>query len=173
METGTALTVLERASLALGASEHEKRLVALAKQSHEIVEITNKASYTQLHTARMALKTERVNLEKLGKAAREDASKFARAVIAEEARLVAIIEPEEARLEAIQGAYDNRIAAEKAAREQAERDRIATIQAAIDDLRAQGNSGSVLDGAERIARYLEDCARRGLPVIETQERKEK
>ena len=104
----TALTVQERASVALGSAKHEAKLVELAKQSTAIVAITNPAAYKELHTARMALKTERVNLEKEGKAAREDATKFSKAVIVEEARLIAIIEPEERRLEAIQTEHDER-----------------------------------------------------------------
>ncbi len=146
----TSLTVQQRASLALGSSKHEAKLVALAAQSTAIVAITNPASYKELHSARMALKTERVNLEKEGKAARDDATKFSKAVIAEQARLIAIIQPEETRLDAIQSEYDNRIAAEKAAREKAEAERIAQIQAAIAELgaiplKAVGKSALVIE----------------------------
>lgn len=132
----TALTVTERASLALGSSKHEAKLIDLSKQSLAIVEINTPASYRELHAARMALKTERVQLEKEGKSARDDATKFSKAVIVEQARLIAIIEPEENRLGAIQGEYDTRVAVEKAAREQKERERVERIQAAIAELRA-------------------------------------
>lgn len=125
---GTELTVIERASVALGASEHEKRLVALAAQSVGIVAITNPASYQECHAARMALKNARVALATLGKDARDDATKFSKAVIAEEARLVGLIEPEEGRLQALQAEHDQREARIKAEREAAEANRIAAIQ---------------------------------------------
>lgn len=130
----TALSPIERAAVALGAAEHERRLMELAQQSRSIVAITNTASYQECHGARMTLKSERVALEKLGKGAREDAQAFAKCVIAEEKRLIAIIEPEETRLQAIQTAHDEiierqkREAAEKeAARIRNIQDRIATI----------------------------------------------
>lgn len=151
------LTVIQRASVALGAAEHEKKLVALAKQSVEIVAITNPASYQQLHGARMVLKNERVALEKLGKAARDDATKFSKAVIAEEARLIQIIEPEERRLEAIQTAHDERAAREKAERERAEAERIARIQAAIEEIKSADFLMTITDEAALIAVSLENA----------------
>src|SRR3954468_24680793 len=129
----TALTVQQRASIALGASEHEKKLRELAKQSTEITVITNPAGYQQLHAARMVLKNERVALEKLGKSARDDATKFSKAVIEEEKRLIAIIEPEEKRLQGIQDEHDSRIERERMAKIEAEQKRVAEIQSRIND----------------------------------------
>lgn len=162
METGTQLTVIERAQVALGAAEHEKKLVALAAQSTEIVAITNPASYQQLHSARMVLKNERIGLEKLGKAARDDATKFSKAIIAEEARLIGIIEPEEKRLEAIQKAHDDRLAIEKAAREQAEAERIARIQAAIEEIKSVDSGLTVMIGSALIMATIEGLQREPL-----------
>lgn len=130
--TSTALTVVQRASVAIGAAEHEKKLVELAKQSLEITTITNPDGYRQCHAARMVLKTERVNLERLGKDSRDDATKFSKAVIAEERRLIGIIEPEEKRLAAIQAEWD----AIEERKRQAEADRIAKLQAGIEAISA-------------------------------------
>jgi hypothetical protein len=127
----TALTVFERASLALGAAGHEGRLKELAKQSEMIVAVTNPDSYQELHTARMTLKNERIAITKQGKEARDDASKFAKAVIVEEARLISLIEPEERRLQAIQDAHDAIVEEQKKAAAAAEANRIAAIQAQI------------------------------------------
>lgn len=126
----TALTVQQRASVALGSSENEQRLIELAKQSVEITTITNPDGYQQCHSARMVLKNERIALEKAGKAAREDAQKFSKAVIAEEARLIGIIEVEEKRLQAIQSEWD----ALEEAKRNAEKIRIETLQKRISDI---------------------------------------
>jgi len=128
MSESTALTPIQRAAVALGSTEHERRLMELAQQSKSIVAITNTASYQECHGARMTLKSERVALEKLGKGAREDAQAFAKCVITEEKRLVAIILPEETRLQAIQDAHDAIVEAQKQAAAQAEAKRIAAIQ---------------------------------------------
>lgn len=130
----TALTVVQRAALVLAAAEHEKKLVELAKQSTAIVAITNPAGYQECHSARMALKTARVSIEKTGKSAREDATAFAKAVIAEEKRLIGIIQPEESRLQAIQDAHDAKVEAERAEKIRIEQERMAGIQARIGDL---------------------------------------
>lgn len=152
----TELTVIERAAMALGAAEHEKKLVALARRSVAITTITNAAGYRECHSARMALKSARTNLQKLGKAARDDATKFSKAVIAEEARLIALIEPEEKRLEAIQDAEDARREAEKEAAAKAEADRIAAIQKGIDGIK-QFAVDAVGAKASEIAALIERC----------------
>lgn len=133
--TGTALTVAQRAAVALNSSEHERKLLELAQASKSITAITNAAGREQCHSARMALKRVRVDIEKTGKAAREEATAFSKAVIAEERRLISLTEPEETRLGKIQSEYDEKIAAEKRAKEQAEAQRKADIQARIDDIR--------------------------------------
>lgn len=132
----TELTVVERAALALGTSEREAKLTELVKQSETIVEIKNAAARDQAHGAAMVLRTTRVEIEKAGKAAREDATAFSKAVIAEEKRLLAITQPEETRLLELRDAWDERIAAEKRAKVEAEARRIALIREHIDDIRA-------------------------------------
>lgn len=143
-ETGTALTVTQRAALALGAAEHETKLQELAKQATEIVEIKDKVSYDQCHGTRMSLKRARIAIEQTGKTAREDAQAFSKAVIAEERRLIGIIEPEENRLQRIQEAHDAEIARQKEEAARAERARVERIQLAIRDIR-----GSLIDVAGR------------------------
>jgi hypothetical protein len=162
METGTQLTVIERAALALKSTEIERTLVDLAQQSKEIVAITNPASYQQVHSSRMTLKNHRITIEKAGKAARDDATKFSKAVIQEQARLVAIIEPDELRLEAIQREHDDRLATEKAAREQADRERIERIQAAIQEIKMVDAGLTVMSGSTLIMATIEGLQREPL-----------
>lgn len=128
----TAVSLIERASVALGAAEHEKRLVELAKTSVGITSITNAAGYQECHSVRMSLKKARIEIEKTGKAARGDAVAFLKAVIAEERRLIGIIEPEETRLQTIQDAHDAKAEAERQAKAKAEEARITAIQERID-----------------------------------------
>jgi len=122
MSESKALAPMERAKLAL-ADANEQALTALAAASKSITVITNADGYQQCHTARMALKVKRVDIEKIGKAAREDATAFSKAVIAEEKRLVGIIQPEEDRLGVIQKAWDDAREAERKAKVEAERAR--------------------------------------------------
>lgn len=129
------LTIQERAIRAIGIEKTVAELQEIAKASVTITEITNKAGYEQAHSARMVLRNVRIDIEKRGKAAREDATKFRDAVIEQERELVAIIKPEESRLADLQGAYDAAIEREKQARLEAEVKRVATINARIADIR--------------------------------------
>ena len=131
----TALTVVERASVALGAAEHEKALIALAAKSKGILAITNPDGYKECHAARMELKTQRIAITKMGKDVREDAQKFAKAVIAEESRLIGLIEPEEKRLQAIQDAHDAAEEEKKQAAANAELARVQGIQSKIERIK--------------------------------------
>lgn len=144
----TALTVVQRASAALGAAEREKKLAAMAAASVGITVITNAAGLQECHAARMVLKNERVTIEKSGKAARDDARAFADAVIQEERRLIGIIRPEEERLEALQAAHEAKLAADKAERERIERERVAAIRAKIDSIKARATAALRLPAAE-------------------------
>lgn len=132
----TALTVIERASAVLSFDETKAALLPLVEASARIVGITNGAGYAEAQSARMKLKNTRVEIEKRGKAAREDATAFSKAVIAKEKELVAVIGPEEDRLQALQDEWDAVIAREKAAKAEAERLRVFAIRQRIDELRA-------------------------------------
>lgn len=115
---GNQLTVVERAAIALGTPEHEKKLRELVSQSASIVEIKNADARTQCHAAYMVLKNARVEIEKAGKTAREDATAFSKAVIEEQKRLVEITAAEEARLQGLRDVWDEAREVEK--REKAE-----------------------------------------------------
>jgi hypothetical protein len=146
------LTVIERAAIALGTPEHEKKLRELVTQSASIVEIKNPDARTQCHSAYMALKSARVGIEKAGKDARDDATKFSKAVIAEVDRLTSITSPEEARLQSLRDEWDEAREAEKRAVKEAEERRIAAIQSAINDIRSTpvdyaGRSSDEIDDA--------------------------
>ena len=134
-EPTTALTVQARAALALGSSQTRIDLAAMALKSVNIVEIKDKAGRDECHSYAMALVKARTAISNTGKAAREDATKFSKAVIAEEASLIEITAAEEKRLLALRDAWDEGVAAEKAAKEAAERARILEITRRIDDLR--------------------------------------
>ncbi len=127
----TALTAVQRAATALESSAIEQQLTELAESTKDIVVVTNKDGREQCHRAYMVAREKRVSVEKLGKAARDDANAFSKAVVAEESRLVAIIEPEELRLKALRDNWDTKEAEEKAAKKAAEEARVAGIKAKI------------------------------------------
>lgn len=131
----TALTVPERAAVALGSSKARLELVELVKKSAAIKEVKNAAGRDECHGAAMVLVKARTTIEKTGKAARDDATQFSKAVIAEEKALIAITATEEARLLALRNAWDEARAAEKAEAERIERARIESIQIRIADIR--------------------------------------
>lgn len=138
METvmNTQLTVTDRATAVLKFDETKAALQPLVEASARIVSITNGAGYAEAQSARMRLKNTRVEIEKRGKAAREDATAFSKAVIAKEKELVGVIAPEEDRLQSLQDEWDAAIAREKAAKAEAERLRVFAIRQHIDALRA-------------------------------------
>ena len=132
------LTPDERARQILGFDAAQAELTELAAQSAGITDITNKAGRDECHARRMVLKNRRLDIQKAGKAAREDAQAYTKAVIGVEKELVGLIEPEEERLGALQDAWDSarereRAEAEaaEAARVQAQQDALATITGAL------------------------------------------
>jgi hypothetical protein len=148
------LTVVERAAVALQSDTAGKELAALVEQSKSIVTVTNKDGRTECHAAAMRAMTARTNIEKAGKAAREDAQKFSKAVIAEESRLIAIIEPEEKRLKALRDEWDDARAAEKAEAERIKRERIAAIVLRINEIK-EAPARVALMPAAGIATYIQ------------------
>jgi hypothetical protein len=108
------MTVVDRAAHVLKFDQRKADLAELATRSHRIVEITNTAGRDECHSARMALKNTRIEIEKAGKAAREDATAFSKAVISKEKELIDVIAPEEGRLQSIQDAWDAAREAERA-----------------------------------------------------------
>lgn len=155
-EQTTALTIVQRAVAAIGiTAEREKELRELVARTNGINAITNKDGYQQVHSGRMALKSERVSIQNLAKEARDDATKYSKAVIAEEKRIIAIISPEEDRLQALQDAHDAAVEAEKQAKIAAEQRRVADLQERVAELR--GNRMlSPTSGAELIADHIGD-----------------
>lgn len=153
--SSTELTVIQRATAALAQQEREKELISLAASSKTITVITNADGYQQVHSARMALKRERLCIEKLGKKAREDATAFSKAVIAEEARIIGLIEPEEKRLQKLQDAEDTRIEAERQAKIDAELRRLEALQERVAELRGNMSLSST-SGAALIAEHIAD-----------------
>ena len=131
----TALVPVEqRAALALNSTETEKHLRELATKHADITVIKNKDGREQAHGAAMELLKARTTIEKVSKAARDDATKFSKAVISEEKRLIGIIEAEEKRLFAIRDEWDaeqERIRQEKVMAEQRRVERINQAIASI------------------------------------------
>ena len=132
----TELTVIDRATAVLKFDETKAALQPLVEASARIVNITNGAGYAEAQSARTKLKNTRVEIEKRGKAAREDATAFAGAVIAKQKELIGVITPEEDRLQSLQDEWDAAIAREKAAKAEAERLRVFAIRQHIDAVRA-------------------------------------
>ncbi|NDY89767.1 hypothetical protein [Ideonella livida] len=124
----TDLTPAARAVLALGSTRAETELRALVSLSEGLTAVADDAGRDQVHRAAMQLRTARTNLEKKGKAARDDAQSFSKAVIAEEKRLIAIVQPEEQRLLVIRDEWDDRKAAQERARVESHEKRLAQLQ---------------------------------------------
>lgn len=149
------LPVAERAVVALGMREREQELIQLAASTETITAITNPDGYKQVRAARIALKNERLAIQKTGKDARDDATKFSKAVIAEENRLIALIEPEEKRLGILQDEEDARLERERQAEIDREVERQAKLQERIAELR--GNQMLLpTSGADLIAEHIRD-----------------
>lgn len=163
MTATTELTVVERAAVALGASERETSLRELVAKSTDMVEIKNAAARDQVHGAAMALRTARTDIQKAGKAARDDANAFSKAVIAKENHLIAIIEPEEKRLLGMRDEWDEAREAEKRAKLEAEQRRVAAIREHIDDIRSFAVRAAGLPAA-RIQGEIEDLEALGITL---------
>ena len=133
----TSLTVVERVQTALTSAKVEAEFRALAEASKSITAITNKASYDELHSARMRLVKARTITTKHGKYVREDAAAFAKGTIAEVNRLLAIIEPEETRLTVIQTEHDTRLKREEEAKAAQEAARIELFQRCMAEIIAK------------------------------------
>lgn len=150
----TELTVQARAALALASDKTRQDLMAMATKYLAITEIKNGAGRAECHSAAMTLASARIAISKTGKAARDEATKFSKAVIAEEASLIAITEPEEKRLLALRDGWDETIAAEKAAKEAAERARIAAHMVRIATIREYVPMVAGCRTAERVNQLL-------------------
>ena len=145
----TAVTVQERAAVALKSPTAEKALRALVAGTIDIGAPTNRAGREQCHSAAMAALKARTEIVSAGKAARADATAFSKAVIAEEARLVAIIEPEG---KAIMDAADEARRKEEAAE--------AARRTAMSEVRRQIESALDLmdyDGLLRVLAFVEQA----------------
>lgn len=132
----TALTAPQRAAVALSSAQTRIDLAELVKKSANILAVTNADGRTECHAAAMALVKARTTIEKVGKAAREDAQAFSKSVIAEEKSLISITAAEEARLLALRNAWDEARAKEKEEAERLERERITKIHLRLADIRA-------------------------------------
>lgn len=132
----TALSLTERVRRAISLKVSEDELKALAARTADITTITNPAGREQVHSARIVLKRQRIDIQTAGEMARADAVAFQKATIIEVQRLVDLVEPEEQRLNDLQIAWDRAREAEKQERAEAERKRIAEIQARLTAIRA-------------------------------------
>ena len=141
------LTVIERASVALGASECEKQLTELVEESKGITTITNPAGRDECHTSAMKATKARTGITTTGKAARDDANAFSKA----------IIEPEEIRLKSLRDVWDAKIEAEKVEKARIEAERQDGIQSRIDVIRNMP-SISILLTAQQLLASLDKLA---------------
>ncbi len=132
----------ERAVAALGFDTVKAEVEKLATQYADITAISNKAGRDQAHSAAMALKSKRVEIQRRAKEVREDAVAFQKAVIAKGDELAAIIEPEEQRLISLRDAWDEEQARIKREAAEAEQRRKAWHESQIASIR-----GVVLNAA--------------------------
>ena len=143
--TNTQIATLppsERAVAALGFDTVKAEVEKLATQYADITAISNKAGRDQAHSAAMALKSKRVEIQKRAKEVREDAVAFQKAVIAKGDELAAIIEPEEQRLIGLRDAWDEEQARIKREAAEAEQRRKAWHESQVASIR-----GVVLNAA--------------------------
>lgn len=134
-EEQTALTLPERAAVALGAADYEVKIKAKVAASTDITAVIDPAGREQAHRIGMDLLKLRTGITAAGEAARKDATAFSKAVIAKEKELVGLIAPEETRVMSLRDGWDEQIAAEKAAKIAAERARTDAIQACLQNIR--------------------------------------
>ncbi len=156
----TALTLAQRANVALGSSQHETTLLELVKSSADIVAVIDPAGREQAHRIGMTLKNARIAIEKASKGAREDAVQFGKAVIEEERRLIGIVSDEEERVFGLRDTFDAAVESERQAKIAAERARMEAINKRLDQIRglpvlcAQASSSLI---ADTIANALDSC----------------
>lgn len=131
----TALTVQERAVVALGGSERKAELTALSTKYADLTEIKNPAGRTQVHQAAMELADARIKTTKTGETSREDANQFQKAVIAAVKSFIEPVKTEEDRLLALRNAWDQAIDQEKARKAAEESNRISKVLARINEFR--------------------------------------
>lgn len=182
-EESLALSLPERAAVALGAAEHEIKLRELVLQSVAIVEVKNKAGREECHSAYMKLKDTRVNIGHKVTDVTEDAKLFTKAVKTEAERLVSIMSAEEDRLKTLRDSWDEAEQARKDALIAAERVRVDAIRADMQAIRdtpaglAGANSAAIraaIDLVEEIeateARFAEYAAGAASVLTETIDR---
>ena len=131
----TEITIQQRAIVAIGGSQYETDLRALAAKSADITSITNKAGLDQCHAHRVAIKRERLVISKKAIAATEDAKLFVAAVRSREKSLVALLQPEEWRLDDLQDGYTAEQERIKREAKQREKERVDGIMARIEEIR--------------------------------------
>jgi hypothetical protein len=140
------LPLPERAVLAIGYSKNKAALAALAKQSSNIVEIKDEDGFKEAQAARMMLRGTRVEIEKLGKGAREDAISFSKAVITAQDELIGVIEPEEKRLQTVQDVWTAARDAEKKAAQEAEMKAREELNRRVEAIQSGLKFGDTSDG---------------------------
>lgn len=131
----TEITIQQRAIVAIGGSQYETDLRALAAKSADITSITNRAGLDQCHAHRVAIKRERIEIGKKARASTEDAKLFVAAVSARAKYLVALLTPEESRLCELQDGYTGEQERIKREAEQYEKERVDGIQKRIREIR--------------------------------------
>jgi len=147
------LTLTQRAEQALAFAETRTKLAEIVAKSANIVAVTNQDGREECHRALMVLRTTRVEIQKRGKAAREDATAFGKAVIGAEKELIDVVSPEESRLEALRDEWDNARERERQAKIEAEQKRVTAIQQRIATLRTPAVNGN--SPADDLAGYID------------------
>lgn len=130
-----AMSLPDRANVALSTVHQRAQLTALVLRSSSIVTVTNLDGRTECHTAYMLLKNTRLNITKAVEVASEDVKAFLQAIKTEEKERLAIMSSEEARLKVLRDDFDELVENERLEALAKEQARTAALEQAVADLR--------------------------------------
>jgi hypothetical protein len=162
----TALSLPQRAAVALQSSSYEATIRNMIEDAKTITEVKNLDGRTQCHAKYMTFKKTRTSIAAAAKTAREDATAFSKAVIEEEKRLTTLISEEETRLLALRDAWDKAEEEKRIERERLEALRMASIKARIHAVRDL-QTGTIGKTSEQLQAMLNSIS--GDPEFETYE----
>jgi len=135
IDTPPAMSLPQRAAVALRNTAQRAQLSRLVKKSAAIQVIKNKDGRDECHSAMMVLVKTRTGINSAVEDATEDAKAFVKAVKAEAVARVAIIQPEETRLRGLRDGWDEEQERIKQAAIAAELARTEAIAASIAEIK--------------------------------------
>ncbi len=135
VDPSKALTIPDRARLALKSEKTERDLLAMVEQSKSVTAITNPAGRQQAHAMLMGYVNARTTLDEVDEEARKELKALNQGIIDEKKRLAGLIASEEKRIRELRDAWDKKVEDEKKAKAEAEQRRKEAIEARIEEIR--------------------------------------